>query len=34
MAKSLVAVHTYTSNFIENIEAKMPLLILETDYLK
>ena len=38
MAGSLEAVHTHThthtSNFIKEIKAKMPLLILEADYEK
>jgi len=32
MSKNLKAVHT--SNFIKEIKAKMPLLILEADYEK
>jgi len=36
MAKTLGAVHTHThtSNFIKEIKAIMPLLILEADYEK
>ena len=34
MAVSLGTAHTHTSNFIKEIKAKMPLLILEADYEK